>query len=380
MDENENKLKGFLFMRVIAVVGIRSQYIKLYAIQKMLKQSKEFDNLDLICVDAGQHYDYELAGGFINELGITFEYKIHYNNKDPMHIFSEMLYELYKLLCECNSKEKIDYVMCFGDANTTMATAIAASKAGLKLVHVEAGLRLGNPHSPEEGNRIVADHLSRKLFVSNKADLFNIEREGLMQKSYFSGDVIQDLVMQLDKDGELNIEPKYYNQKFYEYNRDDFVIASMHRKENINDNCVVHLFESFKSVKHNILFLAHPSVIDLIDSFSYDKDKITVAHYIPYIDMLSCVKRCRYLITDSGAFQREAYYLKKNCLIRQDKAFWGHLVDIGAHLLTGKSTNEICEGIEQMEDKLKDDEYPYTDYFGEGQAVNCIFRVLMEDH
>ena len=364
-------------MRIVAVVGIRSQYIKLCALQRMLKKNKLLDdNLEMIYINAGQHYDFELSDGFIDELGIEFNETLKYDDTDPIHIFSDMIYKLCALYRKYDNIKPIDYVMVFGDANTTMAATIAASKVGIKVTHVEAGLRLGNLSSPEEGNRIVADHLSTKLFVSNKADWTNIEKEGLAHKSFFAGDIIQDLVLDLKSSGVLDRSIRYLSDSFHLYEEEDYIIASMHRKENIKSCCIKPLFKVLGEIEHKVIFLAHPTVLDSLGRIEYDTSKITVVKYIPYYDMLACINKCRYLITDSGAFQREAYYLGKRCLIRQDVAFWQHLVDVGVHFNIGSTYKDMCLGINKMNIALTE-EYPRTDYFGDGTAVERIIRSLI---
>ena len=367
-----------LGMRIIAVVGIRSQYIKICSFQRILKNLNiPKQDLDIIYINAGQHYDPELATGFINDLKIYFDKELLYDNNDPLHIFGDMIVKLAELFCYYNNQNTVDYIMCFGDANTTMATAIAASKTGIKLIHVEAGLRLGNLDSPEEGNRVVAEHLSSVLFVSNKADLINIEKEGLAHKSYFAGDIVQDLV-NLYSNEHNNRNYFYYwsNGTSLTYKRKHYIVASLHRKENIRDGCLPELFKAFQVINENIIFLAHPTVCKLLSDISYDSEKITIAHYIPYFEMLTCISNCKYMITDSGAFQREAYYLSKRCIIRQDRAFWHHLVDIGVHITTGKKCNDILQSVDFMENLLSK-QYPCTDYFGKGNAVKEIISYLL---
>ncbi len=347
--------------------------------QRMIKK-KALTNkeLDIIYIDAGQHYDYELSDGFISELGIHFDETLKYGSADPLRIFSDMIFNLCALFQKYNSIEPVDYIMVFGDANTTMAASIAASKVGIKLTHVEAGLRLGNMGSPEEGNRIVADHLSTRLYVSNKADWSNIEKEGLQEKSVFTGDIIQDLVVDLKSNGTLERPISYLSDSFHLYDESDFVVASMHRKENIKANCIEPLFKVLNQIESKVIFLAHPTVLESLSKIKYDTQKITIARYIPYYDMLTCIDRSKYLITDSGAFQREAYYLSKRCLIRQDVAFWQHLVDIGAHFNIGTSYDDMINGVDKMNVALMQN-YPHTDYFGEGNAVERIINDLVRN-
>lgn len=369
-------------IRIAIIAGIRSQFIKTCAFQTMYNNlsDKIKNRFDLIYIDSGQHYDYELSNGFMNELNIHFDYRLKHVEKKPIGILAEMIVDLSKVLVELESNQKLDYVIVFGDANTTMAGSIATSKLDIKLIHVEAGLRLGSFRSPEEGNRIIADHFSAIRFVSNTKDFNSLKREGLLNNSYYTGDIIYDLVLHLGNNKrEYNLISCLRGHEKINYECDNFVIASMHREENIKAGNLSPFFKSLNDVEGKVLFIAHPRIEDKLNTLDYNKEKITIVDYIPYKDMLFAMSKSSFIMTDSGAFQREAYYLGKRCLVRQDVAFWQVLVEEGIHRLIGGSYKEMVEGIRWVQQK-NNEKYPIKDIscFGDGNAVRNILTKIIE--
>lgn len=367
-------------LTIAVVAGIRSQFMKLCAFQRMLDYVEDGikEKMNFIYIDAGQHYGHDLAQGYISSLKIKFDYKLRHDSKEPIEILGSMITQLYYLLDKIKANGGLDYVIVFGDANTTLAGAIAASKAQIKLIHIESGLRIGDKSSPEEGNRITADHLATMRFVSNRSDFSNIIEEGLSENTYFSGDIIYDLVLDIARQGFSRIFIEE-NGRVRPYDCNDFILASMHREENLREGILPRLFEVLNTINHDVLFVAHPREIDEIKGLSYDKSKITVSNHVNYTDMLAAISKCKYIITDSGAIQREAYYLQKRCLIRQNRAFWQSLVDSGIHRLIGKTIGEMQEGVEWAEWISNDFvDYPGTTDLGDGHAVEYIIHKIFE--
>ena len=367
-------------LTVAIIAGIRSQFIKLCAFQRMLNYIEDDtkEEINFIYIDAGQHYGHDLAQGYIDGLNIKFDYRVEHNSKKPIEILGSMITQLYSLFININDSSGLDYIMVFGDANTTLAGAIAASKAQIKLIHVESGLRIGDKSSPEEGNRMVADHLAAIRFVSNRSDFGNINKEGLAENTYFSGDIVYDLVLDIARHdfSRICIEE---NGCVRPYDCDDFILASMHREENLREGILPRLFAILNTVNHNVLFVAHPREMEEINGLSYDKKKIIVSNHIDYTSMLAVISKCKYIITDSGAIQREAYYLQKRCLIRQNRAFWQSLVDLGIHRLIGKTIDEMQEGVKWIEGITNSStEYPITMDLGDGHAVDYIVHKIFE--
>jgi UDP-N-acetylglucosamine 2-epimerase len=333
-------------------------------------------SVDFIYIDAGQHYDHELAGGFIGELGVKFDQRIDYAEKDPIDIFADMYRKLYRLIRDINNEKPLDYVVVFGDANATMVGSLVASKQGIPLIHIEAGLRLGTLKSPEESNRIMADHLSELRAISCKPHFDNLLKEGLSGNSFFTGDIIYDLVNEISDYSCVKEIDYYIMGKKYVYSKDDFIISSLHRNENLRDNVLPTFFKAMESSNRPVFFIAHKQIENAIGELKYNKEQITITDHVPYFGLINALKNCAYIMTDSGAFQREAYYLKKRCLIRQEIAFWQTLVEQGIHRLIGKDLGDMMDGIKWIEEKITKNNYPATDVFGDGMAMKKILEII----
>lgn len=365
---------------IAAISGIRSHLVKIASIQSFLSENEKQlpCKFEIIYIDAGQHYDYILSDAYKEELNLHIDYFLNYTDKDPWNIFSEMIKNLYFLIKQLNEKKKLDYVLVFGDTNTTMAGAIVAVKMQIPLVHIESGIRLNTWKSPEESNRVVADRLSTIRFVSCRSDMYNLRNEGLEKNSFFVGDILYEFVEKVNKSSNIS-QVKYMVDgidKVYEY-VDDFVLASLHRNENLIDGVLKTYMQALEYVPHNVLFLAHPRVLKMLEHINFNKKKITIAEYIPYNYMLFSIKKSRYILTDSGSFQREAFYLKKRCLVRQDKAYWQTLVDKGAHCLIATDLENMMQGIQWAENNHN--EYPIIDDLGNGTAVEQILKILSRE-
>jgi UDP-N-acetylglucosamine 2-epimerase len=230
--------------------------------------------------------------------------------------------------------------------------------------------------SPEEGNRIVADHLSAIRTISCKPHSGVLLKEGLYENSFFAGDIIYDLVNEIASNSNVKEIKYYYEGSKNIYEEKDFIIASLHRDENIRDNVLPIFFEALDSNNRPVLFIAHKRLGKVIEGLKYDKSKITIADHVPYLSLIKAIKNCAFIMTDSGAFQREAYYLQKRCLIRQETAFWQTLVEQGIHRLIGTNLADMREGITWMEEEIIKNNYPMTDIFGDGTAMKSILEII----
>lgn len=351
-------------IRLAVIGGIRSHYMKLAAFQLAVRKFNAQNNstcFDVTYINSGQHYDNELSRDFINELDVNIHYDFtgKYSNQDPIHILGQMIIILSGLLSKL---ENLDWVVVFGDANTTLAGAIASSKCGIPLIHIEAGLRTHDIKSPEEVNRVVADHLSSMLFVSSKNDLNNLMNEGLLQKSKWTGDLIADLVRELG--------PKV-GDSLQGYEAGQYILASLHREENLIDTKVVrNAVTLLSNYRLPTVFLTHPRTHEILKSLDLTQiPNIDFRNTLCYRDLLSAIKGCSFLFTDSGAFQREAYYLGKRCLVRQDTPFWISLVEAGINRAIGREFEEMNDGITWIENiTLMRPEYLAIDDLGDGSA------------
>ncbi len=354
------------------IAGIRAQFIKLAAIQRAIKDwnNSSTHPFNAISINSGQHYDDDLAGMFIRELNIGFDYDLtnKYQDKRPICLLGQMIPNLYDVLSQI--KRPIDWVIVFGDANTTMAGAIAASKLGLPVIHVEAGLRTGDRKSPEEINRIVADHLAIIHFVSSKHDISNLLSEGLSSNVVWTGDLIGDFVENLAS--ELHPNP-------FGYSAGEYVLASIHREENLSsDSILKNLMIFLSGYSKRVVFIAHPRTRSRFKELGfYNLKNIDYIDTLSYKETLATIMDCAFLVTDSGAFQRESYYLGKRCLIRQDHPFWPSLVEAGVHKVVSGDRANILQGFRWIENALQSEQYPKIDDLGNGNAGRRILETIV---
>jgi UDP-GlcNAc3NAcA epimerase len=356
-------------MRLAVVAGIRAQFIKLASLQASIKSWNKTSpqQVTAIYINSGQHYDDDLANSFIDEFEIKFDIDLTstHKNTEPIYILSNMVRQLYTALSSCGD---VDWVVIFGDANTTLAAAIAAAKLSLPLVHVEAGVRVNNVFRSEEQNRIVADHLSIVHFLSAQQDANNLSAEGLYKNVFWVGDLVYDLVLALAPSLEAG-----YGQ----FATDRYILSTIHREENIKSDYIVrNIMQALSGSRRQVLFVAHPRTRSrLVDLGLEHTNNVHIVNKLSYKEMLSAIKGCTFLVTDSGALQRESFYLKKRCLIRQDEPFWSYLVNLGVHKCAGTSLDALNEGMEEME-LLLEEPYPASNTFGDGSAGLKIIQTL----
>jgi UDP-GlcNAc3NAcA epimerase len=354
---------------IIFIVGIRSQFIKLASIQRaILKLNSKLNNLiNPIYINTGQHYDHELAQQFIKELDVNFHYTFKYEDKDPYSILGAMQTNLINCINDIKNKIHIDGIVVFGDANSTLAGAIAASRVGIPLIHVEAGVRTGDKSSPEEINRIVADHIARIHFVSSRIDNDNLIKEGIINSTFYSGDIVYDLVLDLSKE---------IGSGFREY-KSEYILCTIHREENLKSpSTLTNLLRILSQYNRKVIFVTHPRTYQILLKLNIETPNITFVQGMQYKELLSTIKGCQFIITDSGALQREAFYLKKHCLIRQDIAFWQSLTKAGIHKTFDNTVESLTESLEWIEKKASISFPNYTD-FGEGNAATYILNKII---
>jgi UDP-GlcNAc3NAcA epimerase len=361
------------FIHIVVIAGIRSQFMKLASLQMSIdawNKTATTYKIQATYMNSGQHYDDELSKVFINELNVQFDHDLtgSYQNLDPVDMFGHMIIKIYNLLSRI--KHSIDWVIVFGDANTTLAGALASKKAGIPLVHIEAGVRIYDRASPEENNRVLTDHLADAHFVSDKTDIENLHKEGITKSVVWTGDLIGDLTK--------FISPTLPNSLDV-YDPGSYVLSTLHRKENLqSDEITINFFQTLNKYHKRIVFIAHPSTrlrLEELKIFS-ELDNFDFIEGLPYTQMISAIKGCDFIVTDSGALQREAYYLGKRCLIRQDKPFWKSLVTGNVHRAIGPTRLDINEGIEWV-NKALEFNYPKIAAFGEGGAGKKIMENLV---
>lgn len=357
-------------INIVFIVGIRSQYIKLASIQRAIKKFNitSESKINPIYINTGQHYSYELSQ-FISELDIHFDYTFEYADKSPLSILGTMQIKLGECLNEIRTNQIINWLVVFGDANTTLVGAIVASRLHIPLIHVESGVRTGDKSSPEEINRIVADHIAKVHFLSSEIDEKNLIKEGLVNNNFYSGDIVYDLVLGLSS--ELKSGYKDF--------QNGYILCTIHREENLQSTSIIeNILDILSQYNRNVVFITHPRTKSIIDNLKIEySNNIFFTPGIPYKELLSAIKGCSFLITDSGALQRESFYLKKRCLIRQDTAFWQSLTQREIHKTFKNSKEDFLEKLEWIEQAILN-EYPSYSDFGNGTATHVILNTIVE--
>lgn len=367
-------------INLVIVGGIRTHYIKIHAFQQMLAvlDKNLVSNFNYIYIDAGQHYDDILSNDFIRELDIQFQYRINYKDKKEGYLWGRMLQELSELYDEINFNWPIGYILVFGDVITTAIASLAAIFKHYKIVHIESGVRVKHSNTVEEKCRIMVDHLSTIRFTSNIGDLEHLVAEGIGKNSFFSGDIIYDYIKNIGiishrrriiykveaQDLEFDLEQNY-------------VLISIHHAENQNVDILRNVFEIFSKTTYKAFFILHPVIRRLIEENQLKADNIVLADHIDYKSNLLVIQNAKYILTDSGGIQREAFYLNKRCIVCSTLTVWETILGTGNNMVVENSVQDILKGIEWAENNESID-CKYNYMFGDGNAVHNILRLIRE--
>jgi UDP-GlcNAc3NAcA epimerase len=293
-------------------------------------------------------------------------------------------------------QEKPDAVLVYGDTNSTIAGALAASKLHVPVVHVEAGLRSFNKSMPEELNRIACDHASTLLFCPTEEAISNLKKEGFAEnqsgkahidspKVYHCGDIMYD--------NSLYFADKADNQSqvIHQLGLDskNFILATIHRDSNTDDpQRLRSIFEGLmkiaSSANQTIVLPLHPRTrkkLDELTDRTFHESITNSPHFkliepASFLDMIALEKNCSMVITDSGGVQKEAYFFKKPCIILREQTEWVELVNVGNAMLAGFSSKRIEACYSELTTKK---EYNWPSFFGDGRAAHFICERLLED-
>ncbi|MCX7809904.1 MAG: UDP-N-acetylglucosamine 2-epimerase (non-hydrolyzing) [Leptospiraceae bacterium] len=329
-------------MKILTVVGARPQFIKLAPLSKILREN----GVNEIIVHTGQHYDENMNDLFFKELEIPEpDYNLGIGSGNHGEQTGKMLIEIEKIIL----KENPDLVIVYGDTNSTLAGALAASKLHIKLAHVEAGLRSFNKRMPEEINRVLTDHVSDILFCPTQTAVENLKNEGITKGVYLVGDVMFDALLHFSKISDmksnilerLNIKPKEY------------YLATIHRAENTDDHeRLKNILTAFSKMNEIVVFPIHPRTRKMINYYGLgdllENDNIKLIDPVGYLDMLKLEKNAKSILTDSGGVQKEAFWLKVPCITLRDETEWIETVNLGWNRLVGSDVEKIVEAVRDL--------------------------------
>ncbi len=317
-------------MKILTVVGARPQFVKASVVCEVLRKNHEE-----ILVHTGQHYDYEMSKAFFDTMKIPEpDYNLEVGSGPHGWQKARMLEGIEKIIME----RKPDWVLVYGDTNSTLAGALAAVKLHVPVAHVEAGLRSFNMKMPEEVNRKLTDHISKLLFCPTRTAVKNLGREGVREGVHMVGDVMYDAALKYSKiDTDIlsrnNLTPKGY------------LMLTVHRPSNTDNR--ENLNGILKSLEGNdVIFPAHPRTVSFIQKHGITvPENINIIKPVNYIESLALIKSARKLLTDSGGMQKEAYFFGTPCITLRDETEWVETVEAGWNVLTGANAERIKDAI-----------------------------------
>ncbi len=354
-------------MKLTTILGARPQFIKAATVSRELKKSGTKE----IIVHTGQHFDENMSEVFFKEMDIPApDYHLEINNLGHGAMTGRMLEKIEEVLL----KEKPDVVLVYGDTNSTLAGALAASKLHIPVAHVEAGLRSFDMKMPEEINRILTDRISKFLFCPTETAVNNLRKEGfdLFDCTISrSGDVMYDAILYY-KDKAKMTSKILPTQKL---KPDEFVLATLHRAENTNNvarlkSICAALNEINESVP--VVLPLHPRTKSYLLANNIGLSA-RIIEPVGYFDMLTLLTNCKMVMTDSGGLQKEAYFFGKFCLTLRDQTEWVELVEAGANVIVGADQQKIVDAFKSNMNK----EVNTKALYGNGDAAKKIVKELI---
>ena len=318
-------------MKIVTVLGARPQFIKAGVVSRAIRQGYDNSQLHEVIVHTGQHYDANLSDVFFEEFKIpTPDYKLKIGGKSHGLMTGTMLSEIEDILFQ----EKPDGVQVYGDTNSTLAGALAASKLNIPVFHVEAGLRSFNYEMPEEINRVLTDRVSKLLLCPTETAVKNLKAEGVENwgnnaQLHNVGDVMLDATL-------------FYRDQMrkpkIKLNDQSFILGTIHRQEN-TDNLkkLLVIFEALSTISKEIpvVLPLHPRTKNKLAEHNIDTGNILIISPVSYFEMLWLLENSSFVMTDSGGLQKEAFFFKKPCLTLRSETEW-------VELLANK-WNKLCE-------------------------------------
>jgi UDP-GlcNAc3NAcA epimerase len=355
-------------MKILTVVGARPQFIKAAVLSRLIAEDPE---LEEVLVHTGQHFDAAMSDVFFEEMDIhPPNYHLEVNSLSHGAMTGRMLEKIEEVLL----LEKPDVVLVYGDTNSTLAGALAAQKLHIPVAHVEAGLRSFNMNMPEEANRILCDRLSTLLFAPTTTAVEHLNAEGF---STFKSEVI--LVGDIMLDAALYYADRSNDKAKINFEiKDHFILCTLHRAENTDDpkrlSEIIRALNDLHKEMEVVLPL-HPRTKKMLDKHGIEL-KVHSIDPLGYFEMITLLKRCDLVMTDSGGLQKEAYFFKKPCLTLRDETEWTELVENGFNVLAGADYSKIMT---QAGDMIKKKLDFSMELYGDGNAGRKILKKLKED-
>lgn len=355
-------------MKIVTVVGARPQFIKAAVVtHKLRKKHTE------ILVHTGQHFDENMSDTFFRQLDIPNpDYNLGISGGSHAEMTGKMMIAIEKVLI----KEKPDWLLIYGDTNSTLAGALAAAKLHINICHVEAGNRTHYMTNPEEVNRICSDHISALLLACTDSCKENLIREGLGEKTYVVGDPMFDAFelfsQRISPDG---LELQLLGGGDYKTPR-EYYYLTCHREENTDrENALSEIFKAMNDFDAPTIYPVHPRNKERAAKIKKESgfDNIILTEPVGYFESTALIRNSKMIVTDSGGVQREAFFAEKKCLTVLDFAFWPETLNGNRNMLVKPDVEDILQKY-KIPQQLDENYQP----FGDGHSVDRIIKAIEE--
>ena len=336
---------------VLSVIGTRPQYLKLYSILNSYKNQ----GIEHEYIDTGQHYSDNMSNVFVTELGLP---KPILNLGVGSDSHANQTAKIMTRLEEKLLAIKPAGIVVYGDTNSTLAAALVGKKIGIKVFHVESGLRSRNDQMPEEINRKVVDHISDRLYAPTKVASLNLTSENLESRSMFSGDITLESILDISRS--LNFTKQYASKSF--------ILATLHRGENVdNKDRLQQILSAIGRLNRPVILFGHPRLINSLDLFQLKMPQnIEMRSAVSFTELLIALNSSEHVITDSGGLQKEAYILGKPCITLRSETEWVETID--------SNWNILCNDLGNLGQHLERKILATNDLsiFGDGNSADLI--------
>jgi UDP-N-acetylglucosamine 2-epimerase len=353
-------------MKLVSIVGARPQFIKAAAISRELRlQHTE------VLVHTGQHYDYEMSGVFFEGLEIPdADVNLGVGSGSHAAQTGAMLIAIEDLLL----RERPDCLIVYGDTNSTLAGAMAASKLSIPVAHIEAGLRSFNRRMPEEINRVVVDHLSDLLLCPSETAVRHLANEGITANVHVVGDVMLDVLTWARQ--RVDERPPQ-TLRGLGLTKGSHLLATVHRSENTDDPLrLSQILTAFNRLEERVVFPVHPRTRKAIANFGYRVEpQVQFIDPVGYLEMVALTGSARLVLTDSGGLQKEAYWLGVPCVTLRDQTEWVETVESGWNTLAGADSTSILDAVRSCELPLD-----HPSLYGSGCAAQACVTEIANAH
>lgn len=368
--------------KILTIVGARPQIIKAAAVSRVVRGSFA-GKLNEVIVHTGQHYDHGMSQLFFDELQIPSpKVNLNIGSGERANQLSAMISGLSNVL----QAEKPDVVLLYGDTNSTLAGAMAASSLSIPVAHVEAGLRSYNKSMPEEINRIMTDHVSTLMFVPTQQGILNLQKEGFHAEQtgpfspdrpgiFHCGDVMYDNALHF----KTNIESsKVRSLK----TGGPYMLATLHRDHNTDQSSKLdEALDALMRVSHEssqrVIIPLHPRTAHQLTPALTAKlqanDSMEVIEPVSYLEMIALLRDASLVITDSGGLQKEAFFFQKPCVIMRPQTEWTELVENGNAIVCDTNGEKISAAVKHFMTKS---ELTWPEFYGDGHAADFICEKL----